>query len=267
MAEGIITEHAGAREGPVVRYYRYGRDGVVVMDARKNVRRLYRFDPAANAITERDPARKDTILRRLLFDPYGMLEETFSLGMRPRSFRYENGGRQIAVREGGQYGAVGKTFAFEPEGIAETAWGRHGEIERVYVFSPEGDTVTIRAGGWYSPPERTLVFDRIDAGIFSGPEAFLQFIVFTERGAGEAEVAVPQVPDNAQRGGGPLMGKGRFAFTGNRRDAAESRPGDGEDGRIDFIPEGDSGPEEKKTEPRRQKKSSEISFEERKAGR
>ncbi len=268
MAEGIITEHAGTREGQVIRYYQYGRDGVRVLDGRKNVKRLYAFDPSSNAITERDPVRREKVLRRFLFDRYGMLEETFSFGIRPRSFRYEGGYRQIAVREGGQYGAVGKTFTFEPEGISETAWGRHGEIERVWIFSPSRDSVTIRAGGWYGSPERTLVFDRIDAGIFSEPEAFLQFLIFTERGAGEADIVVPQVPENARRGGEPLMAKGRFAFTGKRRDEpAGGRGRDEEDARLDFIPYGDAVQQEKETREPRQKKSSDISYAERKAGR
>ncbi len=267
MAEGIITEHAGTREGPVIRYYQYGRDGVRVLDGRKNVTRLYAFDPSSDMITERDLVRRDTVLRRFLFDRYGMLEETFSFGMRPRSFRYESGGQQIVVREGGQYGAVGKTFTFEPEGVAETAWGRHGEIERVYIFSSSRDSVTFRAGGWYGTPERTLVFEGIDAGIFSEPEAFLQFLIFTERGAGEADIVVPAVPENARRGGEPLMGKSRFAFTGKRRDASPGRSAGDEDTRIDFIPYGDAEQQEKKREERRPKRSSEISYEERKAGR
>jgi len=267
MTEGIITEHAGTREGQVIRYYQYGRDGVRVLDSRKNLKRLYIFDPASDIVTERDPIQRDTVLRRFLFDQYGMLEETFSFGMRPRSFRYESGGRQIVVREGGQYGAVGKTFTFEPEGISETAWGRHGEIERVYIFSPSGDSLTFRAGGWYGTPERTLMFDRIDAGIFWKPEAFLQFLVFTERGAGEADIVVPSVPENARRGGEPLMGKSRFAFTGIRHDTSASRPADDEDTRIDFIPYGDAEQQKKRREERRPKKSSEIPYEERKRGR
>ena len=67
-----------------------------------------------------------------------MLEETFAFGERPRTFRYENGARQIAVREGGDYGAVGKIITFEPNGITETAWGRNGEIEHVYQFDAKG---------------------------------------------------------------------------------------------------------------------------------
>lgn len=266
MAEGIITEHAGSRDGQVIRYYRYGRDGVQVLDGRKNVKRVYVFDPASDMITERDPVKRGTVLRRFLFDPYGMLEETFAFGMRARSFRYENGARQIAVREGGQYGAVGKTFSFEPEGITETAWGRHGEIERSYIFSP--DSVTLRAGGWYGSPERTLVFDRIDAGIFAKPEAFLQFLIFTERGAGEAEIVIPPVPENAQRGGEPLMAKGRFAFTGKRRDTPAGSPAREGDARIDFVPYGDA-PEQGggQETPQRPKRSSEISYEERGGGR
>ncbi|OPY38376.1 MAG: hypothetical protein A4E35_00799 [Methanoregula sp. PtaU1.Bin051] len=267
MAEGIITEHTGTREGQVIRYYQYGRDGVLVLDGRKNVRRLYVFDPSSDMITERDPVKRETVLRRFLFDRYGMLEETFSFGMRPRSFRYEGGGQQIVVREGGQYGAVGKTFTFEPEGISETAWGRHGEIERVYIFSPDGDSVTFRAGGWYGPPERTLLFDRIDAGIFAKPEAFLQFLIFTERGAGESEIIVPAIPENARRGGEPLMGRSRFAFAGKRHETPAGGRIKAEDIEIDFIPEGDAEKQSSGNKERRPKRSSEISYEERKGTR
>lgn len=267
MREGIITEYAGSREGEVIRYYQYGRDGVLVLDSRKNLVRLYTFDPSSNAIMERDPARRETVLRRLLFDRYGMLEETFAFGMRPRSFRYEEGGLRIAVREGGQYGAVGKTFTFEPEGISETAWGRHGEIERVYIFSQSRDSVTIREGGWYGRAERTLVFEGMDPSVFTEPEAFLQFLAFTERGAGEAENVPRAVPDNARRGGEPLMGKSRFAFTGKRRDAPAGGRVKEDDARIDFIPYGDAADPEKDAKKPRDKKSSELTYAERKAGR
>ena len=113
MADAVITEHAGTRQGAVVRYYQYGSSGVRVLDAGKNLRRVYLFDHASDMMTERDPARPEKVLRRFIFDKYGMLEETFAFGQHPRTFRYENGGRQIAVREGGQYGAVGKIFTLE----------------------------------------------------------------------------------------------------------------------------------------------------------
>jgi hypothetical protein len=267
MAEGIITEHAGSREGPVIRYYQYGREGVRVLDSRKNIQRLYLFDPSSDMITERDPVRRETVLRRFLFDRYGMLEETFSFGQRPRTFRYEDGRRQIAVREGGQYGAVGKTYTFEPEGISETAWGRHGEIERVYIFGPARDTITERAGGWYGTADLTLVFGGIDATVFREPEAFLQFLIFTERSAGGGDAVRPSVPESARRGGEPLMAKSRFAFTGKRRDASSGGPVRQEEVRIDFIPDGDSSFKDTAGKEPPAKKSSEISYAERKAGR
>ncbi len=111
----------------------------------------------------------------------GMLEETFSFGRSPRTFRYENGGRQIAVREGGQYGAVGKIFTFDQNGILETAWGREGEIERVFIFESGNDAITERTGGWYGPVRRTIVFEGIEASVFREPEGFLQFAVFSEQ--------------------------------------------------------------------------------------
>ncbi len=125
---------------------RYSREGVRVLDAGKNLQRLYFFGPSSDMMTERDIAGKEQILRRFIFDQNGMLEETFSFGQRPRTFRYENGGCQIAVREGGQYGAVGKTYSFDRNGIVETAWGRDGDIERVYIFEAGNDTITERTG-------------------------------------------------------------------------------------------------------------------------
>jgi len=88
MADAVITEHTGTREGPVARFYQYGREGVRVLDTRKNQQRLYLFDPSLDMMTERDPSRREKILRRFMFDQNGMLEETFSFGQRPRTFRY-----------------------------------------------------------------------------------------------------------------------------------------------------------------------------------
>ena len=190
MADAVITEHAGTRQGPVSRFYQYGREGVQVMDTRKNLQRLYIFDPSSDMMTERDPLHREKILRRFVFDNYGMLEETFSFGQSPRTFWYENGGEQIAVREGGQYGAVGKIFTFERNGVAETAWGRHGEIERVYIFEAGNDAITARKDGWFGTVDRTLVFEGIDASVFREPEAFLQFLIFTERHAGKWRVQI-----------------------------------------------------------------------------
>ncbi len=150
------------------------------MDAKKAIKRLYLFDPSSDCMTERDPFQKEKILRRFVFDRYGMLEETFAFGARPRTFRYKNGAARIAVREGGEYGAVGKIFTFEQNGITETAWGRNGEIERVYQLEATGDAITERAGGWYGDVDRTIVFSGIEASMFLEPEAFLQFLMFTE---------------------------------------------------------------------------------------
>jgi hypothetical protein len=263
MREAVITEYAGTRQGRIIRFYQYGSGGVRVLDAAKAFRRLYLFDPASDMMTERDPAHQEKIHRRFLFDRYGMLEENFSFGQRPRTFRYEDGGRQIAVREGGQYGAVGKIFSFEGNGISETAWGRHGEIERVYIFEPSRDTITERLGGWFGTVDRTFVSEGIDASVFREPEAFLQFLMFTERQEGETEPESPEIPAHvSMRAGPPLMTKSRFAFSGQRQPTGDSRPGRDGDSRIDFIPDGDAPHEdsEKKTRP---KKSSEISYAER----
>ena len=261
MADAVITEHAGTRQGPVTRFYQYGREGVHVLDTKKNLQRLYIFDPSSDMMTERNPLHREKILRRFVFDPYGMLEETFSFGQSPRTFRYENGGEQIAVREGGQYGAVGKIFTFESNGVAETAWGRHGEIERVYIFEGGNDAITARKDGWFGAVDRTLVFEGINASVFREPEAFLQFLIFTEWREGEME--------SADRGAAPpshdgsRTSPGRFAFTGKRHTSSDTPSDSKDDIRIDVIPEGDCSLEESFGEDQGRKKSSEISFAER----
>ena len=154
MTESVITEFSGTQRESISRIYRYSVSGVRVLDSHDITRRLYRFDPSSNTMTENDPAQPGKILRRFVFDNYGMLEETFSFGQPPRTFRYEAGGRQIVMREGGDYGAVGKTFSFEGSGVAETAFGRDGSVERVYVFEPGGEAITIRSGGWFGDIER-----------------------------------------------------------------------------------------------------------------
>ena len=269
MADAIITEFSGTRKGPVTRYFEYSRDGVRVLDAGKKVQRLYTFGPSADMMTERDTAVGDKILRRFIFDQNGMLEETFSFGQRPRTFRYENGGRLIAVREGGHYGAVGKTYTFERNGVIETAWGRDGEVERVYIFETGDDSITERAGGWYGPVSRTILFEGMNASAFREPEAFLQFAVFTER-SGQEEGAVP----SSGHGGTTREGvvsppRSRFAFTGKRRTSSDSQDSGekGGDTRIDIIPDEDTSNDETVSEKPGQRKSSEISYNERRSGR
>jgi hypothetical protein len=269
MADAVITEFAGTRKGPISRFYQYGREGIRVLDAGKNVKRLYLFGPSG-MMTEHDPGNKEKILRRFIFDPNGMLEETFSFGQSPRTFRYENSGLRIAVREGGQYGAVGKTFSFDHNGILETAWGREGEIERVYIFEAGNDAITERTGGWYGPVSRTIVFEGIEASVFREPEAFLQFVVFSERGEEEEYVVRPDVAPESAHGTGVSPARSRFAFTGKRSapsDTVKETGGKGEDIQIDFIPDGDAPVEETRPEKPRQKKSSEISYDERRSGR
>jgi hypothetical protein len=270
MADAVIIEYAGTRKGPVTRYYQYSREGVRVLDAGKNLQRLYFFGPSSDMMTERDTAGKEQILRRFIFDQNGMLEETFSFGQRPRTFRYENGGCQIAVREGGQYGAVGKTYTFDRNGIVETAWGRDGDIERVYIFEAGNDTITERTGGWYGPVSRTILFEGIDASVFREPESFLQFTVFTERSEKDAAAAFQSSETDNTHGSGESPARSRFAFTGKRRMSSDSGPDreeKGEDTRIDVIPDGDTPVDKSLPEKPRQKKSSEISYDERRSGR
>ncbi|HEX3002254.1 MAG TPA: hypothetical protein VHN82_07805 [Methanoregula sp.] len=243
MTDAVITEHEGSRRGPVARYYQYGNGGVRVLDAKKSLRRQYRFDPSQEIMTECDPARPDRTLRRFVFDKYGMVEESVAFGTRPRTFRFENGVQRIAIREGGDYGAVGKLVTFEDEGIAETVWGRNGEIERVLVFEPGNGVITERAGGWFGDVTRTFLFDRIDASVFRGPDAFLQFLVFTEWSEADrnAHIEDQVAKIRSEKTGSP------YAFTGQRpapRGAVASstgrRPSRGDDDSgIDFIADAD----------------------------
>jgi len=284
MDDVLITEHAGTRRDEISRFYQYGSGGVRVLDTRKAIKRLYLFDPASDIMTERDPIRQDKILRRFVFDNYGMLEETFAFGERPRTFRYENGARQIAVREGGDYGAVGKIITFEENGITETAWGRNGEIEHVYQFDPKGHTITIRAGGWYGNVERTLVFAGMGASLFLEPEAFLQFLMFTEWSEQDRDEIVNQRVAEIRGSGTAASGAHPFAYTGPRRTPADTgapgqrgsalRPAPGmnkqttraarDDTDIEFIPAGDSpAVEDSRKQVIFSRQSRDISYQER----
>ncbi|MHB8164118.1 MAG: hypothetical protein ACYDDV_07175 [Methanoregula sp.] len=287
MTDAVITEFAGTRRnGTISRFYQYGSGGVKVLDGRKCLKRLYRFDPASDMMTEHDPARPDRILRRFVFDRMGMLEETFASGSRPRTYRYEQGGQQIAVREGGDYGQVGKTLTFEGKGIAETAWGRNGEIERVFIFEAD-NSITERAGGWFGNVERTIIIDGVSASLFREPEAFLQFLVFSEWSANDREEVIEEQVTKIRGGGSASSGRSPYAFTGERHTSGDTggltgrgsaprmpvqrqdaRPGRSSgvtaDAGIDFIPEGGNPGEDT---PRRivppSRPSRNISFEER----
>jgi len=290
MTESVITEFLGEERDAASRIIYYGVDGVRVLDRTGVTRRLYRFDPSSGTMTEVDPARQGTILRRFVFDMYGMLEETFSVGQPPRTFRYEAGGERIVVREGGDYGAVGKTFSFESTGVSETAFGREGSIERVYIFEPGGSGITIRKGGWYGAIERRLVCQRVDASVFREPEAFLQFLMFTDRSEQEkeAEIAGKVAEIRAE----PASGRSRYAYPGVRhtmedpdreseiaprsRIARQSLPtrgmtGDPAPGRrpgpdvsgIDFIPDADAPSHDAPRAPLARGGGGPVSFEER----
>jgi hypothetical protein len=276
MTDAVITEFAGTRKGTIARFYQYGNGGVRVLDGNKKLKRFYLFDPSTNMMTERDPVRQDKILRRFVFDPYGMLEETFAFGERPRTFRYEDGARRIAVREGGDYGAVGKLFTFEGNGISETGWGRNGEIERVYVFESGDDAITERAGGWFGNVDRTIHFQGIRASVFREPESFLQFLMFTEWSASDREDVVNEEVAKIRSGEKGASGRSPYGYTGARNSPAPSGDAAGRapsrsparasgDSGIDFIPDADSpgtvvprGPGVSAARPSR-----EISFDER----
>lgn len=244
MTDAVITEHEGSRRGPVVRFYQYGNGGVRVLDAKKTMRRQYRFDPSSEIMTECDPARPDRTLRRFVFDKLGMVEEVFAFGTRPRTFRFEDGVQRIAIREGGDYGAVGKLITFEDEGVSETVWGRNGEIERVLIFEPGNGVITERAGGWFGDVTRTFLFDRIDASVFRGPDAFLQFLVFTEWSEADRNAHIEEqvAKIREDKPGSPYAFNGRKPSSRGAGSASAARAGRAQAGNardIDFIPAAD----------------------------
>jgi len=219
MTESVILEFSGNQRESTSRMYYYGTSGVRVLDNHNATRRLYRFDPSTNIMTENDPKQPQKILRRFVFDNYGMLEETYAFGQPPRTFKYEAGGRQIVMREGGDYGAVGKTFTFEDNGVAETAFGRDGGTERVYVFEPGRETITIRSGGWYGDIERTLVFERLNISVFNEPEAFLQFLMFTEKSQREVDAEIDEQVAKIRES---APGRSKYAYNGPRHTAEDT---------------------------------------------
>jgi len=240
MRDPVITEFTGTRRDTVRRIYQYGGGGVLVFNGNNALRRIYRFDPGTNAMTERDIRREDKILRRFLFDNYGMLAETFAFGERPHNYHYEDGARRIVVRDGGERGAVGKTFLFEGQGVSETTWGRDGEIERVYVFEPGNGSIVVRLGGWYGDVDRNFIFEGINASLFREPEAFLQFLIFTDLTEEERD-ELPRIrPAESSRVSEPPTSKSKFAYTGIRHTSND--PPGGSKGPIGRSPQGDEIP-------------------------
>ena len=262
MTDAVITEFTGTRRDTIRRIYRYGNGGIRVYNGNSALRRLYRFDPSTNMMTERDIAREDKIHRRCVFDNFGMLEETFSFGERPRNFHYEDGARRIVVREGGERGAVGKTFTFEGKGISETAWGRDGEIERVFVFEPGNTSIVVRLGGWYGDVDRMFVFDGIGASLFREPEAFLQFLMFIDISEEERD-ELPRSRPAATSRVEPEAPRSRFAYTGIRHTSSDDGSGDRGDSGFGSGPaRGSANPSVRAGTPP-SRPSSEISFNER----
>ncbi|MCK9579878.1 MAG: hypothetical protein M0Q92_05440 [Methanoregula sp.] len=272
MADAVITEYAGTRKNDTItRFYQYGNGGVRVLDGNKKLRRVYRFDAASDMMTEHDPVRSDRILRRFIFDRMGMLEETFAPGCRPRKFSYEQEGRCITVREGGEYGQVGKTFTFDGKGIAESAWGRNGEIERVFVFEAGNESITERSGSWFGDVIRTILFEGINASLFREPEAFLQFLMFSEWSEQEKTERIDEQVASI-RGGTASSRRNPYISAGKRPASAKpgttsgqvparsSRGSVGGEG-IDFIADSDAPAEEARGLPLR--RSDAISFDER----
>jgi len=115
--------------------------------------------------------------------------------------------------------------------------------------------------------DRTLVFDGMNASVFREPEAFLQFLVFTERREGEMEGGDTDRVADVTRSDGSKATKSRFAFTGKRHTLSDTHSDTTEDFRIDIIPEGNGSSEETPENEPGQKKSSEISYAERQKGK
>ena len=90
--------------------------------------------------------------------------------------------------------------------------------------------------------------------------------MFTEMPPGEGQVSDKLDTENVPQGDGRKINPGRFAFTGKRHTSPDTPPEMKGDIRIDIIQDGDAPPEEAPDEPR-QKKSSDISYAERKTGR
>ena len=108
------------------------------------------------------------------------------------------------------------------------------------------------------------MFDGINASVFREPEAFLQLLIFTELRKGDAGTVDK---DSVADPGGSKGTPGRYAYTGKRHPASDTPSPTKEDIQIDNIPDGDvviDGPVEDESG---RKKSSEISYTERKKGR
>ncbi|PKL57926.1 MAG: hypothetical protein CVV34_04980, partial [Methanomicrobiales archaeon HGW-Methanomicrobiales-5] len=157
-----------------------------------------------------------------------------------------------------------KTFTFENDGISETGWGRNGEIERVFIFEPGNDTITERRGGWYGDVERTILFKGINASLFSQPEAFLQFLMFTEWTDQDKDEVIQEQVEKIRGGKTAASGRSPYAFTGERHNSGDTgvtggrepvsripamrndvpstraNSGNMADAGIDFISEGDA---------------------------
>jgi hypothetical protein len=81
------------------------------------------------------------------------------------------------------------------------------------------------------------------------------------------ESAVTDRSADIPHAGGSTVTQSRFAFTGKRHTSSDIPPDTKEDIRIDTIPEGDDSPYETPEDELNRKKSSEISYAERKTGR
>jgi hypothetical protein len=111
------------------------------------------------------------------------------------------------------------------------------------------------------------VFEGINASVFRQPEAFLQFLVFTERREEEVDSTDKDRVADVPHADGSSGTQSRFAFTGKRHTSSDTPSDTTEDFRIDIIPEGDVSSEKTPEDKSSGKKSSEINYAERKTER
>jgi hypothetical protein len=136
----------------------------------------------------------------------------------------------------------------------------------------------VRSGGWYGDVERTIVITGMGASLFREPEAFLQFLMFTEWSKNDRDEDINERVSEIRRGEAASFGRSPFAYNGVRHapaghaDAggkkqvpqrpAQASRGSTTDGGIDFIPDGDAPAREDLQGPG-SRPSSQISFAER----
>ena len=83
----------------------------------------------------------------------------------------------------------------------------------MYQLDPRGDAITVRAGEWFWDADLTIVFSGIEALLFLEPEAFLQFLMFTEWSASDWEEDANERVARIRNGDVPGSLQSRFAYS------------------------------------------------------